>query len=106
MDKTSAIQEVAILMNEVLRFDDASLQFCQLAERINYLLVNDFDKLISILYRMDVSEAKVKEHLKNSPGEDAGIVIASLMLERQEQRIKSRNEYRREQNDIGEEDRW
>ena len=36
----------------------------KLSQHINYLIVNDFQKLVSILYRIDVSEAKLKYLLK------------------------------------------
>lgn len=34
-----------------------------LANRLNYLITNDFSLLISILYRLDISEEKVREFL-------------------------------------------
>ena len=76
-----------------------------LAERVNYLLVDEFEKLVSILYRLDVNESKLKEVIHQNPGVDAGLIIADLMIERQSQKIKSRRESRRD-NDISEEEKW
>ena len=64
----------------------------QLAGHINHLIKNDFDKLIAYLYRIDVSEQKLKLMLQQFPQEDAGNIIASLIIERQEQKIKLREQ--------------
>jgi hypothetical protein len=77
-----------------------------LAQKINYLIVNDFNKLIAILYRADISEKKLNTLLEQKSDEPAGKLIAVLFIERQLQKIKSRQESRRDVNDIAEEDRW
>ncbi len=63
-----------------------------LAEKINDLLNHDFQKLVSILYRMDISESKLRILLRENPDKDAGLIIAHLMIEREAMKIKSRNE--------------
>ena len=49
---------------------------------INELIKNDFSKLLQLLYRIDVSEAKLKNILQAHPNEDAGKLIAQVILER------------------------
>ncbi len=49
---------------------------------INELIKNDFSKLVQLLYRIDVSEAKLKNILQAHPNEDAGKLIAQVVLER------------------------
>lgn len=78
----------------------------ELARRINELLNSDFSRLISVLYRMDVSEPKLRLLLKENPGTDAGLLIADLMIERQLQKIKTRRETKRGYNDIDENEKW
>lgn len=78
----------------------------QLEEKINSLLVGDFDRLISILYRMDVSELKLKQLLKENQAEDAAKIIALLMIERQAEKIKSRRQFRQQDNNIDENEKW
>jgi hypothetical protein len=75
----------------------------KLSEYINHLIQTNFEKLVSLLYRIDVSEAKLKYLLQQNPGEDAGKIIAGLIIERQLQKIKSRQEHRRDSNDSDEE---
>ncbi len=77
-----------------------------LAQRINDLTLHDFNKLIAILYRADISEKKLNALLQQASDEPAGKLIAILFIERQLQKIKSRQENRRDVNDIAEEDRW
>lgn len=65
-----------------------------LAEKINYLVGNDFASLVNILYRIDVSELKVKQVLKDHPDADAGSLIASLIIERMLAKAKNRDNFR------------
>jgi hypothetical protein len=77
-----------------------------LAEKMNELIKNDFNHLVQILYRIDVNEARLKQVLKDNPNEDAGKIIAQLIIERQQQKIISRNEFKKQQEDIDEEEKW
>jgi hypothetical protein len=65
-----------------------------LADRINTMITTDFNRLISLLYRIDVSETKLKQLLRENAGTDAGLLIARLILERQWQKIETRRQYR------------
>ncbi len=76
-----------------------------LAAYINQLIIHQFNELVYLLYRVDVSEQKLKILLKEYAGVKAGDMIASLIIERQLQKIKSRKESQ-QNNDINEEDRW
>lgn len=78
----------------------------QLSGRMNQLIRYDFEKLVSLLYRIDVSEQKLKSLLQQFPGEDAGNIIATLILERQEQKLKTRKQFSQRDNDPDEEERW
>jgi len=86
--------------------NDFSFSKQSLAERINELIQNDFQKLVSILYRMDVSEEKLKSLLQENQGVDAGHIITALMIERQLQKIKSRRQFSKRDNDIDENEKW
>ena|SRR5688572_22691487 len=63
-----------------------------IAEYVRELIHRDFNRLINLLYRMDISENKLRKLLEENPGSDAGIIISDLIIERQEQKIKSREE--------------
>jgi hypothetical protein len=78
----------------------------RLAALINELIHKDFNRLVSILYRLDVSETKLQQTLHEHAQQDAGMLIAGLIVERQLQKLKSRAKFRPPDTDIPEEDRW
>jgi len=82
------------------------LSFDELVDHINQLISKDFAKLVYLLYAVDVSEKKLKQLLAEHPNEDAGKLIALLILERQEQKKKSREQFKQNEQDIPEEDKW
>ncbi|HEX7845083.1 MAG TPA: hypothetical protein VF476_04725 [Chitinophagaceae bacterium] len=77
-----------------------------LANRVNELLNADFDKLVSILYRMDVDENKLKGFIEKNPNTDAGLIIADLIIERQIQKIESRKNFPGNTEQNSEEEKW
>ncbi len=77
-----------------------------LSIEINSLINNNFEKLVSILYRMDVSEKKIKQLLEKNDTENAGIVIARLVVEREQQRIKTKKDFLQNPNTNCTEEKW
>lgn len=63
-----------------------------LAAHLNTLITSDFNKVMSLLYQVDVSEKKVRETLYNSK-ENAGNILATLIIERQQQKIALRKRF-------------
>ena len=61
-----------------------------LIERINFLLDHDFEKLLWILYRIDVSEEKAKMALSESSGRTPAQALAELIIDRQIEKVKAR----------------
>lgn len=67
-----------------------------LATYLNELVVEDFNKLIGILYRIDISEEKAVAALANAPEkESAGETLAKLIILRQKEKIYFRKLYSR-----------
>ena len=64
-----------------------------LAVAINELIKNDFSRLVQILYRIDVSEAKLKNILQTHPNEDAGKLIAQVIMDRLAATKKARESF-------------
>jgi hypothetical protein len=79
-----------------------------LAERIGILIDKDFSTLVQLLYRVDVSESRLRQLLLDNRTTDAGRLIARLLLERQWQKIVTRREFSRENpgDAADEEERW
>jgi len=87
--------------------DDSSREQAELllAQFINDLILHDFSRLIGLLYRVDVSENRLKDLLTTHSETDAGLIIARMIIERQEEKLKSRQNYKSEFPNDGEE-RW
>jgi len=60
---------------------------------INDLIKEDFSKLVQMLYRIDVSEAKLKNILQANPNENAGKLIAEVVIERLAATKKARESF-------------
>ena len=76
-----------------------------LSDYINQLIDTDFTTLLSLLYRLDISEEKLRASLDAGTGEPAGTMIATMIIERQLQKIESRKRYKTE-GDIPEDEKW
>ncbi len=96
-------QDMAIDLPDKISYDE---MLALLAQHINDLIKNNFERLITYLYRIDVNEAKLKTLLKQYPGEDAGNIIAVLIIERQQQKIKAREQFSQRDNNVGGEEKW
>ena len=75
----------------------------QLAAHINHLINHDFEKLVFYLYRIDVNEQKMKALLQ-SPHENAGELIAQLIIDRQLEKQKTKEQFRN--TGESEEEKW
>lgn len=76
-----------------------------LSQHINQLINTDFEKLVYYLYRIDVDENKMRSLLNKTAGENAAGLIATLIIERQLQKM----EYRKKTDDnrnISDEEKW
>jgi len=63
----------------------------ELTRAIAYLIDKDFEKLMHVLYRIDVSEIKVKQAFGLE--QDVAGEIASLIIERERQKVVTRAKY-------------
>jgi hypothetical protein len=102
--------DIDIILNELSPGNKELMTHARarLEELINHLLNNDFEKLINILYRIDVSESKLKKLLKENPGINASSIIAGMIIERQLQKIRSRGQFTQPKNhdDKDENEKW
>jgi len=106
MKDEQVLQEVSKELGIILKEKNHSFDKHILAEKIDQLINDDFQKLVSILYRMDVSETKLKQLLNENPGTNASLIITDLMIERQEQKIISRQQFRKKDENISDDEKW
>ena len=104
MKNEQVLEEVSKELEVTVRDHSNTKQI--LIEKINELINTDFQKLVSILYRMDVSEKKLKQLLNENQGTNAALIITDLMIERQEQKIISRQQFRKKDENINDDEKW
>lgn len=68
-----------------------------LSDRIAYMIEYQLEFLLSLMYRLDVSEQKVSYALSPVAPEPANIGLARLVLERQKQRAFTKQYYKQEE---------
>ncbi len=95
--------DLALALPEKIPFDEVQHK---LSAYINQLIKTDFEKLVAILYRIDVNEEKLKFFLIDNPNEDAGKVIAELVIERLQQKINLRKQFSGKSLTDDDEEKW
>lgn len=100
------INAAAIRLDVIPVPNDTAASRQRLEERINYLIQHDFNRLISILYRLDINESKLKISLDQNAAVDAATIIADLVIERERQKIASRQQFGASDLNIDEDERW
>lgn len=88
VEKETVIQDIAIQLG-IPPVHQQEL-FRHLVETVTDWLEHDFNRLIQVLYRMDVNETKLKRLLKDNPTRDAATIIVELMIERHVQKMEAR----------------
>ena len=101
MSEFNLYQEVALSLNKELDIQDGQYLtedeiLIILINRVNELLENDKDLLMSYLYRLDISQKKIASVLRVTnviPPEQS---LARLILDRQIERIKTKRKYKQD----------
>jgi hypothetical protein len=78
----------------------------RLAAYLDDLIAHDFEKLVALLYRIDVNEEKLKQALAENQQIGAGHLIAGLIMERQWQKMQTRIKFGKGPDRPGDVDAW
>jgi hypothetical protein len=78
----------------------------QLTIAINYLINHDFRRLVQLLYTIDVSEKKLKQALTDTGSTDAAQIIAEMVIQRQMEKLISKQKYTNRATNISDEEKW
>lgn len=78
----------------------------KLVSLINELINKDFDAVVQLLYRIDVTEKKVRAFLDQNTGTDSASILADLIIERQLQKIESRKHFSNKNDPESDEEKW
>lgn len=90
--------------NELIRIESFTKE--QLVAYLQALISTDFAGLVQLLYRLDISEVRLKKTLANNPEQDAGELIAQMIIDRLEQKKKAREAFNKRDWGGSEEERW
>ena len=77
-----------------------------LSTEINRMIRDQFPWLIHLLYRIDISETKLRNLLAANKDADAGKVIAHLVIERQKQKFAQKKTNTSTDENIPDEEKW
>jgi hypothetical protein len=64
-----------------------------LVKTFEYLVEDDFQKLLQILYKADVDQYKLKALLENTEGKSSAEIIADAYIERQKAKVATWAKY-------------
>jgi hypothetical protein len=94
------IQNTLDIQADLVQSTQNEAELLHLIELYVQELVNsNFEKLLLILYRLDISEKKVKEAIDLGGPENASKQIATLILEREKEKVATREKYKNESTD-------
>jgi len=65
-----------------------------LEKEIRYLLDHDFQKLVNVLYRIDIGENQFKEILSKAPQDRISKNLTQVIVNRELQKVRTRKEYK------------
>jgi hypothetical protein len=102
MNDSNQNKELVLLLNQAFELEMNELNWLQIREilisEIIKLMLKSSEKLWNILYRIDVSESKVKAIFSNASADEIAPQIADLIMERMLQKAKSRIAFKNKHN--------
>lgn len=97
-DDSAGVQTREELQNEELKNEELKNY---VLENVVALLTKNPERLMSILYRIDVPEQRVRQVMSNEPVGGIARMLTALILERMEQKLETRRKYKEEQKQRG-----
>ena len=73
---------------------------------INHLINTNFNKLVQLLYKVDVDEKKLQQTLYQNKNKDADALIANLLIERERQKKEHRFNNAQNNTQIPDDEKW
>lgn len=101
--------ELTTFINDTFSLNISTSNYAEIKEvlvkKLNDWINNDFNKLIHVLYRIDVSESKINQLLRDNRSMYAADILADLIIERQLEKIRTRKDFPPPESS-SEEERW
>lgn len=89
---------------DIATFEQLNRQ--DLVNTINDLILHNFEKLVFVLYRIDVNEAKIKSLLATKTDTNAAELIADAIIERINQKKAAKEIFKQHNHIESEEEKW
>lgn len=89
---------------DIAAFEQLNRQ--DLVNTINDLILHNFEKLVFVLYRIDVNEAKIKSLLATKTDTNAAKLIADAIIERINQKKAAKEIFKQHNHIESEEEKW
>ncbi|MBY0535868.1 MAG: hypothetical protein K2P88_08460 [Chitinophagaceae bacterium] len=77
-------------LEKLIQAPDLSEKAVELEAAVNHLINTDFNRLIQVLYRIDINESLLKYTLKTNAEKDAAKLITKLIIDRQIEKARTR----------------
>lgn len=111
MQENQLIQDTAIAIRDQFGIEkipeeltDREQQYAALkrllSKRIMEMIDHEFDRFVNLLYRIDISEAKVKQALAEQPFSKGVEKVAEMIIERQLQKVSTRKQFSSSKHDL------
>lgn len=94
------LQDDALAQRPVDNLDALRLQ---VADVVQQHIENNMERLLQMLYIMDISEEKIKKTLVSHSEEATPLLLADLIIEREMQKMQTRQAYRLQHQHLQEE---
>ncbi len=102
--KSALSQSLDLELSDNLSMDDLENV---LAAHVNSMMTTDMNRLLNMLYRLDIDETRLRQMLEQNTGTDAGSIVARLIIERQIQKLQARQNFKpNDENEIDETEKW
>lgn len=93
------IAQTLALREDLIQETNSEEALLNLIEQyVQELVDTNFEQLLRILYRIDIADYKVKKAIDNVGATNAARAIAELILEREKEKIISRQKYKSDTN--------
>ena len=93
---TDALQSAARLFSDEMTAETRDELERYVREQVVALLTKNPERLMSILYRIDVPEERVRDVMMREPVGGIATKLTALLLERMEQKMETRRRYKDE----------
>lgn len=77
-------------LEKLIQAPDLSEKAGELEAAVNHLINTDFNRLIQVLYRIDINESLLNYTLKTNAETDAAKLISKLIIDRQIEKARTR----------------